>query len=39
MQKSLKPIKYPTEERPAILLDPNNSNNRERYENAEDYVG
>lgn len=38
MQKGLKPIKYPIGTDSAILLDPNNPNDREWYENDEDYV-
>lgn len=38
MQKDLKPIKYPTGADGAILLDSNNPNDREWYENDEDYA-
>lgn len=38
MQKNLKPIKYPAGVDGVILLDPNNPNDREWYENDEDYV-
>lgn len=38
MQKNLKPIKYPAGADGVILLDPNNPNDREWYENDEDYV-
>ena len=36
-QTDLKPKKYPIGANGAILLDPNNPNDREWYENDEDY--